>query len=148
MKRIVFSVTLLAGLLIFSGAAYAAVMTPAEKLAEITGKPAEDLRIEKGDRTWGALAQDAGYLEQFKKEMLEMKKEVIADRVTEGKLTQEQADTITQAMIEKQAACDGTGYAGTPPRYGVGFGQSQKQQLGKKTDQSLNRNMQMKPVAQ
>ncbi len=129
-KKTVLTASLLVGVLAFSGLAYADVMTPVQKLSELTGKSVEALYAEKGDGTFGALAADAGYLEEFKANMLEDKKAIIAQRVEEGRLTQEQADAIIADMTEHQAVCDGTGYQGESPRYGIGYGQGQGQGLG------------------
>lgn len=129
-KKTVLTASLLVGVLAFSGLAYADVMTPVQKLSELTGKSVETLYAEKGEGTFGALASEAGYLEEFQAGMIENKKEVIAKRVEEGRLTQEQADAIIEAMVEHQALCDGTGYQGEKPRYGVGFGQGQAQGQG------------------
>jgi len=122
-KKTVLTASLLVGVLAFSGLAYADVITPVQKLSDLTGKSTEALYAEKGEGTFGALAADLGYLEEFRADMLENKKAVIAKRVEEGRLTQEQADEIIEAMLDHQALCDGTGYQGETPRYGIGFGQ-------------------------
>ena len=129
-KKTVLTASLLVGVLAFSGLAYADVLTPVQKLSELTGKSVETLYAEKGDATFGALASEAGYLEEFQAGMIENKKAVIAKRVEEGRLTQEQADAILESMVEHQALCDGTGYQGETPKYGVGFGQGQAQGQG------------------
>lgn len=85
--------------------------TPAELLAEITGRTVDSIRAEKieSGSTYGGVANQAGVLEQFRNRMLELKKSVIEERVAEGTMTQEQADTILKAMEEHQLTCDGTG---------------------------------------
>ena len=141
MKKTILTASLLVGILAFSGIAYADTMTPAQKLSDLTGKSVETLYAEKGDRRFGAMAAEAGYLEQFKAGMLENKKAMIATRVESGRLTQERADAITQAMLDKQAICDGTGYLGEAPQYGIGYG-SQKElskQLSKGFQHNRNR---------
>lgn len=121
-KKTILTVTLLVGVLAFSGLAYADVLTPVQKLSELTGKPVETLYAQRGSSTFGAVAADEGYLEEFQAGMLETKRELLAKRVEDGRLTQEQADAILEAMLERQAICDGTGYQGESPGYGMGVG--------------------------
>ncbi len=141
MKKIILSVSLFVGILAFSGIAYADAMNPAQKLSDLTGKSTESLYAEKADRTFGALASEAGVLEEFRAGMWELKAAVIANRVETGKLTQERADEITQAMLDKHALCDGTGYLGDAPQYGVGYGQAEAQKQLQK--QELNNHKQL-----
>lgn len=103
--------------------AAAAYGSPAEAVAGLTGKTLDDVIAEKSEtgKTYGQLANDAGVLDEFKAALLEMKKDILAAKVDEGKLTQEQADEILAAIAENQANCDGTG-AKIGQRYGVGFG--------------------------
>lgn len=63
--------------------------TPAEVVAGITGRPVESVIEEKKEqnKSYGTIASEAGKLDEFKEEMLEVKK-------------------------ENQAVCDGTGNAG------------------------------------
>jgi hypothetical protein len=68
------------------------------------------------------MAKDAGKLEEFKAQMLEQKKAILDQRVKDGKLTQEQADEIYNAIKNNQANCDGTGSAAIGRKYGAGFG--------------------------
>jgi hypothetical protein len=62
--------------------------------------------------------------------MLVQKKAVLDQRVKDGKLTQEQADTIYQAIEANQANCDGTGGARIGQKNGVGFGQGMGKGMG------------------
>ena len=99
--------------------------TPAELLAEITGRTVDSIRAEKieSDSTYGGVANQAGVLEQFRNRMLELKKSVIEERVAEGTMTQEQADTILKAMEEHQLTCDGTGTSQNfGKEFNLGFG--------------------------
>lgn len=93
------------------GAVYAVTsLTPAEIAANVTGKSVAELQQQRqAGQTYGAIANEAGKLKEFKDQMLEQKKVTLNERVTEGRLTQEQANTIYQNMQEKQANCDGTG---------------------------------------
>jgi len=123
LKKIIAAVTVV-GMLGASGAAYAAtVKTPAEIASELTGKTVEDLYKERASgKTYGTIAKDAGKLEEFKAQMLEQKKAILDQRVKDGKLTQEQADEIYNAIENNQANCDGTGSAAIGRKYGAGFG--------------------------
>ncbi len=124
------------------GAAYAATsLTPAEIAANVTGKSVAELQQQRqAGKTYGALANEAGKLEEFKVQMLEQKKVILDERVAAGKLTQEQANTIYQNMQERQADCDGTGNgqarmgqnggAGFGQGAGLGNGQGNGQRLG------------------
>jgi len=62
--------------------------------------------------------------------MLEQKKIVLDQKVKDGRLTQEQADAIYNAIKNNQATCDGTGRAGIGRKYGAGLGQGCGMGLG------------------
>ncbi|MDD3168772.1 MAG: DUF2680 domain-containing protein [Eubacteriales bacterium] len=64
----------------------------------------------------------AGKQEAFRAEMLQIKKDRLADRVEAGLITQERADEIIAAIEENQAFCDGTGSERIGQRMGAGFG--------------------------
>jgi hypothetical protein len=99
--------------------------TPAELLAELTGRTVDSLRAEKIESgiTYGGVANQAGVLEQFRNRMLELKKNQIEERVAEGTMTQEQATAILEEMEEHQLTCDGTGIGeGTGRELNLGFG--------------------------
>jgi len=55
-------------------------------------------------------------------ERLEAKKEILAERVEAGQITQERADEIISAIEENQANCDGTGLCGNGQRACGEFG--------------------------
>ncbi len=74
---------------------------------------------------------DAASLEQIKAERLELRKEILADRVDAGLLTQEHADEFITQMEERQAVCDGTGTARAGRGMGAGFGLGSNGQGGK-----------------
>ena len=99
--------------------------TPAEALAGLTGKSVEDVTAERYEtgKTYGTMANDAGKLEDFQTEMLQIKKDILAQRVKDGTMTQERADEILAAIEENQANCDGTGQARLGRGSGAGFGQ-------------------------
>ena len=111
-----------------AGIAFAAASgkTPAEILSSLTGKTVEQLFTERGQgKTFGALAQQYGKLDQFKAQVLGEKKAILDTRVKDGKLTQQQADDAYKAMKDNQADCDGTGSARIGQKNGAGFGMGQ-----------------------
>ncbi|WP_330634521.1 hypothetical protein, partial [Anaerovorax sp. IOR16] len=65
--------------------------TPAEAVAALTGKTVESVVSEKtaNNVTYGSIAKDAGKLEEFKQEQLQMKKDILEKRVADGTMTQE-----------------------------------------------------------
>ncbi len=117
-------VAIVVGLMGAAGAAYAAAAkTPAEIVSDLTGKTTSELYQERSaGKTYGAIVNEAGKLEQFRTQMLKQKKIILDQRVSEGRLTQEQADNIYKTIQSRQANCDGTGNAGMCGNYGAGFG--------------------------
>ena len=107
------------------GAVYAATTASnLDVLADATGKSVEALveNREEGE-TLGSIAAEEGKLEEFKAGMLENRKAVIAQRVEEGRLTQEEANEIQATMEENIANCDGTGTGmNLGQENGLGFG--------------------------
>lgn len=110
------------GVLGTAGVAYAATTkTPAEVVSVLTGKTIQDVTKERAaGKTYGTIAKDAGKLDQFKVQMLELRKEVLDQGVKDGTITQERADILYNAMKSNQAACDGTGKAGLGMKKGAG----------------------------
>lgn len=92
-------------------AAAAKYNTPAGAVAGLTGKTMEEIsRLKQTTgKTFGAIAAEEGKLEEFKKEMLEIKKDRIQENVDSGKITRQQADETISRVKENQANCDGTG---------------------------------------
>lgn len=113
--------------------------TPAQAVAGITGQSVEEVITEKTQtgKTYGTIADDAGKLAEFKTEMLEVKKDILAKKVAAGTLTQQQADEILAAIEENQANCDGTGSARIGQGLGAGFGCGNGQGLGKAAGQGM-----------
>ncbi|MEA4894221.1 MAG: DUF2680 domain-containing protein, partial [Oscillospiraceae bacterium] len=105
----------------FAASQYA---TPAEAVAGMTGRSVESVVAEKSENgtTYGSMASDAGVLEEFKAQMLEMKKENLSAQVAAGDMTQEKADEIIAALEENMADCDGTGGAQIGKALGARFG--------------------------
>ena len=98
--------------------------TPAEAAAGLTGRTAEEVTAERYEtgKTYGTIANDAGKLEEFQAEMLQIKKDMLADRVEAGSMTQERADEIIAAIEDNQSTCDGSGSLKTGQSMGAGFG--------------------------
>ena len=108
-----------------SGTAMAASIysNPAEAAADLTGQSIETVIAERQEgTTYGAIADEAGVLDEFKDAMLELKKDVLDERVAAGDMTQAEADEIIAAIEEHMEDCDGTGGAGIGRLYGAGFG--------------------------
>lgn len=106
---------------VFAASGYS---TPAEALAGLTGKTVQEViqqRQETG-KSYGVIADEAGKLEEFKEENLQIKKDILDKRVAAGTLTQAEADEILKAIEANQAICDGTGSAKIGQKYGAGFG--------------------------
>lgn len=107
--------------------------TPAEAVAGLTGRDVQSVVDERAatGKTYGAIADEAGVLDEFKTETLEMKKDRLAQRVADGTMTQQQADDLIAALEANQAACDGTGSAGMGRGAGAGFGMGGGQGRGR-----------------
>ncbi len=85
--------------------------SPAEIFAGLTEQSvdeARDLRYESG-KTFGQLASDEGVWEEFNAGMLEGKKTLLDERVSDGYMTQEEADEIYSGILERMEDCDGDG---------------------------------------
>lgn len=99
--------------------------TPADIVASLTGRAVASVieeRFETG-KTFGTIAAEAGKLDEFKSEMLSTKEEILNENVENGVISQEEADEILDAVKERQAVCDGTGYGdGLGCGYGYGDG--------------------------
>jgi hypothetical protein len=107
-----------------AGAAFAATYkTPAQIVSGLTGKTTDQVSAERASgKTYGTIAKDAGKLDEFKTQMLEQKKALLDQRVKDGRLTQERADAIYNAIKANQATCDGTGNKGYGSGCGAGMG--------------------------
>ena len=105
--------------------------TPADIIAGLTDKTAEEVVLEKEEtgKSYGTIANDAGKLEEFKEEGMQMKKDMLKNAVEEGKITQEKADEITAHMEERQADCDGTRPDKIGKKEGLGFGMGDKEHM-------------------
>lgn len=107
-----------------AGTAFAAsYKTPAEIVSELTGKTTDQVDSERASgKTYGAIANDAGKLDEFQTQILEQKRAYLDQRVKDGTLSQERADAIYDAIVEAQSTCDGTGRGSSGVGCGAGFG--------------------------
>ena len=123
-----------------AGASYATgATTPAGIVSALTGKSVEAVTAERAaGTTYGTIAKDAGKLEEFKTETLVQKKAMLEQRVTDGTITQEQADTMVKSMETNQATCDATGSAKIGQKSGMGFGQGGGQHSGGGMGRGMN----------
>ncbi|WP_070000937.1 hypothetical protein [Cellulosilyticum sp. I15G10I2] len=126
LKKVVSRGVMILAVGVTSLTAYAASSynTPAEALAGVTGKTVEGIVAERAEtgKTYGAIADEAGKLTEFKSEVLEIKKDALAERVASGTMTQGKADEIIAALEKNQINCDGTGTARIGQNLGAGFG--------------------------
>ena len=118
------AVAFVIGVTSITGFAASIYNTPAEALAGLTGEAVESVIAEKVENktTYGSMAADAGVLDAFKVEVLEIRKDRLADRVEEGTMTQERADAIIERIEERQLDCDGTGSGSIGREEGARFG--------------------------
>ena len=109
--------------------------TPAEAVAGLTGRGVQSVIDEHNEtgKTYGSIAKDEGVFDEFWPEILEMKKDTLAERVAAGSLTQEQADAMLARIEANQAnlAKPGTGCGmGAGFRHGGGQGRGQGRRNG------------------
>jgi len=100
--------------------------TPAEAVAGLTARDALSVIDERArtGKTYGAIANEAGVFDEFKTEMLKIRKDMLATFVASGSMTQKQADEIFARIIDNMAVCagTGTGCALYCPGRGIGYG--------------------------
>lgn len=97
--------------------------TKAGIVSALTGKSVEQVTAERAaGSTYGTIANEAGKLAEFKAENLELRKADLDQKVTDGVLTQAQADAAYDTMKANQATCDGTGSAQMSQKNGSGQG--------------------------
>lgn len=117
MQKIKSFLFLLAALILFTASSItvsaAGNETPADIVARLTGRDVTDVIQEKLNtgKTYGTIAKEAGKLDEFKAECLELKEQILKENVANGLLSQDEADDILAAIKENQAICDGTGNA-------------------------------------
>ena len=144
-KKLVAAATIVGmlGIVGVAGASYATgATTPAGIVAGLTGRSVAAVTADRAaGKTYGTIANDAGMLEAFKTENLAQKKALLDQRVTDGDLTQAQADATYKSIEANQATCDGTGSAGIDQRNGAGFGQGMGAGAGQRNGGGMGRGM-------
>lgn len=133
-KGIVLPITIALAIGVISITALAAsnYSSPPEAVAGLTGTRIEDViakKVETG-ATYGSIAADAGKLEEFQEEMVELKKVVLDKKVENGTMTQERADEVLARIEERRENCDGTGSGNIGQSKGAGFGQGNAMRNG------------------
>lgn len=118
------AIVLAMGVTSVAGFAVSLYKTPAEAVAGLTERTVESVILERQEtnKTYGTIADEAGKLDEFKKESIEMKKDNLNAQVKAGTITQEKADTIIKAIEENQVNCDGTGSEKIGQKEGAKFG--------------------------
>ena len=128
-KILVVSIAILAVAVIsITAFAASAYETPAEAVAGLTGRTTQSVIDERkeSNKPYGAIAAEAGQLDNFKAEMLEIQKDRLNAQVKAVKITQEEADDILAKIEENQAECDGSESAHKGSGYGFGKGSGNK----------------------
>lgn len=117
-----------------------AYKTPAEAAAGVTGKTLEQVMAQRydEDKSYGAIAQEAGAREAFQKEMQAMRESRIKEKVAAGVITQEEADEFLARISSHQADCDGTG---SQQRLGQSMGLGMGGQRGQGRGEGQGRGM-------
>jgi len=103
------AITIIAGSVIaFAESQYS---TPAEAVAGLTARDAQSVIDERArtGKTYGAIATEASVLDEFKTEMLKIRKDMLSALVAAGSITQKQADEIFAGIIDNMAVCAGAG---------------------------------------
>lgn len=110
MKKIVLYTALVLALLFPVAALAADFVNPAELLSSLTGVSVQELyeKRQQNNETFGQIADEYGVLEQYKAGQIEIKKQIIDERVKSGVITQEQGEQIKKALEDRMAACDGS----------------------------------------
>ena len=103
------AITIIAGsVIVFAESQYS---TPAEAVAGLTARDTQSVINERArtGKTYGTIANEADVLDEFKAEMLKIRKDLLTARVAAGTITQKQADEIFTRIIDKMAVCTGAG---------------------------------------
>ncbi|MTI47369.1 DUF2680 domain-containing protein [Sporosalibacterium faouarense] len=94
---------------------------PADTYSKLADISVEEAYQQRGiDKTFGQLAEENGFFEEFRNANLEYKKAILEEKVEEGVITQEQAEEIIKAMEEGCTLEPGTNRWGQ--EYGLCFG--------------------------
>jgi hypothetical protein len=98
--------------------------TPAELAAGLSGRTVDSVVTERmeNNKTYGTIAREANVLNEFKSEIITVKKARLNQRVEDGTMSRERANAIIDILEEKQANCDGTGPTQVGKNMQAGFG--------------------------
>ncbi|WP_031513849.1 hypothetical protein [Desulfofalx alkaliphila] len=120
MKKRILALAVVAALLL----PVVAHANPAEILSKLTNKTVQEVQAErKAGKTYGAIAKEDGVANEFKKEMLSWKKDLVQSGVQRGDLSAEQAADYLDWLESRMANCDGTGQGCELPLHmGMKFG--------------------------
>lgn len=116
--------------------------SPAEAVAGLTGRSVDSVVQERRDteKTYGTIAKEAGKLEEFKEEKIEVRKASLAKKVADGKITEEKANEYLETINERMQNCDGNpGEKQHEKSLGLKFGSSEKG-VGKMLNNGEGRN--------
>ncbi len=112
MKKLFVVIAVAVALLIGATAALAAtpVKTPAEIVAELTGKTVDQVsEAREGGKTYGAQAAESNKLQEFKDERLAQYETALDEAVEENRITQAEADELYETMKSRMDSCTGNG---------------------------------------
>ncbi|BEP28297.1 hypothetical protein [Helicovermis profundi] len=122
MKIKKFTATLLIGVMALGFGALSFADTPAETYANLAGTTVENAFNERSaDKTFGQMADEKGFLEEFTKAMLDDKKEWLDSLVENGTLTKEKEDEIL-AKIGEDCTLNPGSQRGIMREYGLSYG--------------------------
>ena len=133
------ALTIIAGSVItFAESQYS---TPAEAVAGLTARDAQSVIDERArtGKTYGAIANEAGVLDEFKTEMLKIRKDMLTALVAAGTMTQKQADEIFIRIIDNMSVCAGAGTGCV--LYGAGRGMGTGRGMGAGRGRGAGRGM-------
>lgn len=90
--------------------AYSSYKTPLEIISTLTSMSQDDIINEKAKKTFARIAKENNVLDEFKRQMLESKKQIINERIKAGSITDEEGEQILNNVKERQQYCNGEGY--------------------------------------
>ncbi len=110
MKKVIISVlTLTLVITVLTVTSFAAYKTPADALADITGKTSKTISdLRASGSSYCAIALEAGKLDEFKAACLLIKKASLDSLVASGRLSRAAADARYARYETNQELCDGT----------------------------------------
>ncbi len=108
MKKVLLVVAVMVMVMAFGATSYASVsQRPIDVVAKLTGLSVDEVQELRNFSRFSEIVTEAGVLEAFKTEMLDVRRAMVNHGLTNGRLTQEQADKIMDAFLSKIDNCDG-----------------------------------------